>query len=153
MKNILIIGCGLIGSSLVRSIYSKKLSKKIFVYEKIKKNILIIKKLKLPCVLVDDLQKVIPKIDLIIFCTPMSQYEKIILKINKSLKKEMIITDVGSTKEASLKMIKNAGYKVQVVQYLSVSRFVCDRCCCRRSRFTFTFVQVVPSSPGWRRSG
>ena len=39
MKNILIIGCGLIGSSLLRSISEKKIAKKIFVYEKSKSNI------------------------------------------------------------------------------------------------------------------
>ena len=49
MKNILIIGCGLIGSSLLRAISEKKIAKKIFVYEKSKSNILKIKKLKLPC--------------------------------------------------------------------------------------------------------
>ena len=32
MKNILIIGCGLLGSSLLRRIHKKKLAKKIFVY-------------------------------------------------------------------------------------------------------------------------
>ena len=47
MKNILIIGCGLIGSSLLRSIVVKKIAKKIFVYEKSKSNIIKIKKLKL----------------------------------------------------------------------------------------------------------
>ena len=46
MKNILIIGCGLIGSSLLRSIVEKKIVKKIFVYEKSNSNIIIIKKLK-----------------------------------------------------------------------------------------------------------
>ena len=39
MKNILIIGCGLLGSSLLRRIHKKKLAKKIFIYEKSKKNI------------------------------------------------------------------------------------------------------------------
>ena len=48
MKNILIIGCGLLGSSLLRSIKKKKLAKKIFIYEKSKKNILKIKQLNLP---------------------------------------------------------------------------------------------------------
>ena len=48
MKNILIIGCGLLGSSLLRSIKKKKLAKKIFIYEKSKKNISKIKKLNLP---------------------------------------------------------------------------------------------------------
>ena len=37
MKNILIIGCGLLGSSLLRSIQKKKIAKKIFIYEKSKK--------------------------------------------------------------------------------------------------------------------
>ena len=40
MKNILIIGCGLLGSSLVRKISKKKISKKIFIYEKSKKQFL-----------------------------------------------------------------------------------------------------------------
>ena len=55
MKNILIIGCGLLGSSLVRSIHKKKVAKKIFVYEKSKKNISKIKKLKLPGIIVKKL--------------------------------------------------------------------------------------------------
>jgi len=37
MKNVLIIGCGLLGSSLVRRISKKKIAKKIFIYEKSKK--------------------------------------------------------------------------------------------------------------------
>ena len=37
MKNVLIIGCGLLGSSLVRRIHKKKVAKKIFIYEKSKK--------------------------------------------------------------------------------------------------------------------
>jgi prephenate dehydrogenase/cyclohexadieny/prephenate dehydrogenase len=48
MKNVLIIGCGLLGSSLVRSISKKKIAKKIFIYEKSNSNISKIKKLKLP---------------------------------------------------------------------------------------------------------
>ena len=84
----------------------KKISKKIFVYEKSKANISKIKKLKLPCIIINDFQSVIPKLDFIIFCTPMSEYEKIILKINKYLKPKTIITDVGSSKENYLALIK-----------------------------------------------
>jgi len=58
MKNILIIGCGLLGSSLVRKISRKKIAKKILIYEKSKKNILKIKKLKLPGILIKKLLKV-----------------------------------------------------------------------------------------------
>ena len=106
MKSILIVGCGLIGSSLLRAIIKKKLSKNVYVYEKSKLNISKIKKLKLTCKIISDLKNIIPKLDLIIFCTPMSEYEKIILKINKYLLPKTIITDVGSTKQNSLSLIK-----------------------------------------------
>ena len=105
MKSVLIIGCGLIGSSLLRIIAKKRISKKIFVYEKSKANILKIKKLRLPCVITGDFKNIVPKLDLIIFCTPMSEYEKIILRINKYLSPKTIITDVGSSKESTLALI------------------------------------------------
>ena len=44
MKNIFIIGCGLLGSSLLRRIHKKKLARKIFIYDKSKKNISKIRK-------------------------------------------------------------------------------------------------------------
>ena len=82
MKNILIIGCGLLGSSLIRQIRKKKIAKKIFIYEKSKSNITKIKKLKLHGTIVKSLKEGVVNSDLIIFCTPMSEYKKIILKIN-----------------------------------------------------------------------
>ena len=106
MKNILIIGCGLIGSSLLRAIVDKKIAKKIFIYEKSESNILKIKKLKLPCVVVNDFKKTVLNLDLIIFCTPLGEYGKIILKINKYLSPKTIITDVGSSKGKSMELIK-----------------------------------------------
>ena len=113
MKNILIIGCGLLGSSLLRRIHKKKLAKKIFVYEKLKKNISKIERLKLPGILVKKLQDAVSKSNLIIFCTPMSEYKKIILKINNNLTSEKIITDIGSSKLKSSEIIrKNLKKKV-----------------------------------------
>ena len=106
MKNILIIGCGLLGSSLLRRIQKKKISKKIYIYEKSKSNIAKIKKLKLPGILVNKIEEGVKKSDLIIFCTPMSEYKKLILKINKFLNKNTIITDIGSSKLQSSKIIK-----------------------------------------------
>jgi len=106
MKNILIIGCGLIGSSLLRAIADKKIAKKIFIYEKSKSNISKIKKLRLPSEITTDFKKIIPNLDLIIFCTPLSEYKKIILKINKYLLPKTIITDVGSSKEKSIELIR-----------------------------------------------
>ena len=106
MKNILIIGCGLLGSSLLRRIHKKKLAKKIFVYEKSISNISKIKKLKLPGVIVKTLKDGIINSDLIIFCTPMSEYKRLIIKINKFIKPNTLITDVGSSKIETTKIIK-----------------------------------------------
>ena len=106
MKNILIIGCGLIGSSIVRAANERKITQKIFVYEKSKKNISKIKKLKLPCIIIDDLKNITSNLDLAILSTPMSEYEKIILKINKYFTAKTIITDVGSAKEITQKIIR-----------------------------------------------
>ena len=106
MKNILIIGCGLLGSSLVRKISKKKISKKIFIYEKSRKNIEKIKKLKLKGTIVKKLKDVVPHTGFIIFCTPMSEYKKIILKINDYLLSDHIITDIGSAKLKSNEIIR-----------------------------------------------
>ncbi len=106
MKNILIVGCGLLGSSLLRRIHKKKLAKKIFIYEKSEKNFNKIKKLKLPGIRVNKLIDGISKSELIILCTPMSEYKKIILKINNHLNSKHIITDVGSSKLKSIEEIK-----------------------------------------------
>tara|TARA_B100000029_G_scaffold5452_1_gene6045 strand:+ start:1994 stop:2890 length:897 start_codon:yes stop_codon:yes gene_type:complete len=106
MKKILIIGCGLLGSSLLRGINKKKLAKKIFIYEKSKLNIKKIKKLKLPGIIVNKLKEGVINSDLIIFCTPMSEYKNLILKINNFVLPKTLITDIGSSKIESTKIIK-----------------------------------------------
>ncbi len=103
-KKILIIGCGLIGSSMLRAIYSKKLSKKIYVLEKSKKNISKIKKIKSNCKFIKNINSEVSGVDLVILCTPMSQYKKIIEKLNKILKASCLITDVSSTKQNIIKL-------------------------------------------------
>ena len=108
MKNVLIIGCGLLGSSLVRRIAKKKIAKKIFIFEKSKSNISKIKKLKLPGTIVKSLKDGVVNSDLIIFCTPMSEYKKLIKKINNFISPKTIITDVGSSKIESSKIIKKS---------------------------------------------
>ena len=106
MKNILIIGCGLLGSSVLRSIHKNKVANKIFIYEKSKKNISTLKKLKLPGKVVSSLKEAVTKSNFIIFCTPMSEYKNIITKINNYILPNTLITDVGSSKIESSKIIK-----------------------------------------------
>jgi len=106
MKNILIIGCGLIGSSVLRAAYARSAAKNIYIYEKSKKNISIIKKLKVTYKIINNLENISINFDLVILCTPMSQYSNVILKINKFLTNKTIVTDVGSTKELNFNKVK-----------------------------------------------
>ena len=106
MKNILIIGCGLLGSSLLRRISKKKIAKKIFIYEKSKSNIAKIKRLKLSGTIIKSLRDGVINSDLIIFCTPMSEYKDIISKINSFISSKTLITDIGSSKIETSKIIK-----------------------------------------------
>ena len=106
INKILIIGCGLIGSSILRAVSKKRIAKKIFIFEKSSSNISKIKKIKVPLEITKDLKKIVPEVDMIVLCTPMSEYERIILKINRYIKSKTLITDVGSTKEKSLFLVK-----------------------------------------------
>ena len=106
MKKILIVGCGLLGSSLLRRIHKKKIAKNIFIYEKSKSNIAKIKKLKLPGTIAKTLREGAINSDLIIFCTPMSEYKNLILKLNNYYLPNTLITDIGSSKVESSKIIK-----------------------------------------------
>ena len=76
-KKILIVGCGLIGSSILRGSINKKISKKIFIYEKSKKNIFKIKKINSKVTILKKLDNKISDIDFVIISTPMNQYEKL----------------------------------------------------------------------------
>ena len=98
-NNILIIGCGLIGSSILKGSIQKKLSKNFYVFEKSKKNKSVIKKISKNIKFVKKLGKVLTQMDLIVLSTPMSAYPKFFSIFNKHLSKNSIITDVGSTKK------------------------------------------------------
>ena len=103
-NKILIIGCGLIGSSILRAVIDKKISKKIYILEKSKKNISKIKKINSNLKFLNKVDKNVSSINFVILCTPMSEYEKIILKLNNFLSPHTLLTDVGSTKKNLLEL-------------------------------------------------
>ena len=104
---LLIIGCGLIGSSILKSSLKKKISKQIYIFEKSEKNKKIIKNIDKKIKFINNLNNEISKMDFIIICTPMSEYELIFSKLNQLVSEKLIITEVGSTKRNLLKFTKN----------------------------------------------
>ena len=105
INKLLIVGCGLIGSSILKKVCKKKIAKKIFVFEKSKKNQKILRRLKLKFQLIKKMDKKISECDFIIICAPLSEYEKIFLACNKYSKKNILITDVGSAKRYTITKI------------------------------------------------
>ena len=104
-NNILIIGCGLIGSSILRASISKKISKNIYVFEKSKRAISFIKKIDKKIKFLKDINHQVANMDLIVLSTHMNQYKNIIKKLQRYISSKNIITDTGSTKRKIEKFI------------------------------------------------
>ncbi len=97
-NNILIVGCGLIGSSILRGSLSKKISKNIYVFEKSKKNISLIKKIDKKIKFLNKIDYKVSNMDLIVLSTHMSQYKNLIKKLLRHISSKNLITDTSSTK-------------------------------------------------------
>ena len=102
-----IIGCGLIGSSILKAIKKKNLAKEIKVFDNSKEVITYIKKENICTNVFNDISQCVVNSDLIIIATPLSSYKEIILAIKDSLKKNVILTDTGSVKKEVMKIIHN----------------------------------------------
>ena len=105
INKLLIVGCGLIGSSILKKVCKKKIAKKIFVFEKSKKNQRALNRFKLKFELIKKIDKKISECDFIVICTPLSEYKKIFLACNRYSKKGVLITDVGSAKKNTITKI------------------------------------------------
>ena len=108
--NICVIGCGLIGSSIVRAIEKKKLTKKISVFDK-SKEVLSYMKNNFTVNTTNDVSEVIKEADLVIIAAPLSSYKEILLSIKNNLKEGAILTDTGSAKKEVNKIIVNLNLK------------------------------------------
>jgi len=100
--NVLVIGLGLIGGSIAKSIRHNKISNKIFAYDS---NFEVIEKSKSEKIIdniifLDDELKFI---DLIIIATPISHYDDIFKKIRNKISLKSIVIDVGSIKDFKIK--------------------------------------------------
>ncbi len=105
-NKITIIGCGLIGSSLLRAIVKKKLSKHVNVFDKSKEATEFIKK-NFSVDVFSDLAEAASGSDLVIISSPLSSYREILLSIKSTLKKNVILTDTGSAKKEINKIVSN----------------------------------------------
>ena len=110
-NNISIIGCGLIGSSILKAVQKKNLAKKINVFDHSKEVTGFLKKENICSNVFSDIRECVKNSDLIIIATPLSSYKEIILSIKEHLKKNAILTDTGSVKKEVIKIIHNINLK------------------------------------------
>ena len=109
-NKISIIGCGLIGSSILRAVEEKKLATKISVYDKSSKVIDYLKK-NFSVEICSNISDVVKDSDLVVIASPLSSYKEILLSIHTSLKENVILTDTGSAKKEVNKIINNLNLK------------------------------------------
>ena len=105
-----IIGCGLIGSSILRAVEEKKLATKISAYDKSSKVIDYLKK-NFSVEICSNISDVVKESDLVVIASPLSSYKEILLSIHTSLKENVILTDTGSAKKEVNKIISNLNLK------------------------------------------
>ena len=110
-EKISVIGCGLIGSSILRNINSKKISKTVTVFDKSKDVIEIVKKENLCNDISKDIQSAVKNSDLVILAIPLSSYKEVLLSAKDTFKKDAIITDTGSVKKEVNKIFENLNLK------------------------------------------
>ena len=106
-KSVLIIGMGLIGSSIARAIKEKDIAEKVYAVDKDKSTLYKTKDLKIADDIYENLENIPFQIDLIFICTPLSAYKSIFKKLNDFIKEPTLITDVGSTKFSVIKDFKS----------------------------------------------
>jgi prephenate dehydrogenase/cyclohexadieny/prephenate dehydrogenase len=105
-----IIGCGLIGSSILRAVEEKKLASKISVYDKSSKVADYLKK-NFSVEICSNISDGVKDSDLVVIASPLSSYKEILLSIHTNLKENVILTDTGSAKKEVNKIISNLNLK------------------------------------------
>ena len=110
-NKITIVGCGLIGSSILRAAIKKKVSKTIHAYDKSKETVSFLKNMKFDENIETDLSIAVKNTDLIIIAAPLSSYKEILLSIKDHINHETILTDTGSVKKEVNKIVQGFNLK------------------------------------------
>ena len=106
-NKITVIGCGLIGSSILRVLEKKNITKEINAYDKSKEVSSYLSKI-FKFKICNNITEAVHNADLVIISSPLSSYKEILSQIKSSLKNGTILTDTGSAKKEINKIIKQS---------------------------------------------
>ncbi len=110
-EQVSIIGCGLIGSSIFKSLKKNKSVKKVITFDNDKSVNEIIKKENLSDKIVSSSEEAVSNADLVLISTPLSSFESAIDSIKKNLKSGSILTDTSSVKKGADLIVKKMNLK------------------------------------------
>ena len=97
-NKVTLIGIGLIGSSIARVIKRDKIARHLVAVAKSKKTIDTVLKLGIADSVTLDSSEAVKDADMVMLCSPLGTYKKIMREIGPNLKRGCILTDVGSVK-------------------------------------------------------
>ena len=110
-EQVSIIGCGLIGSSIFKSLKKNKSVKKVITFDNDQSVNEIIKKENLSDKIVSSSEEAVSNADLVLISTPLSSFESAIDSIKKNLKSGSILTDTSSVKKGADLIVKKMNLK------------------------------------------
>ncbi len=113
-NSVLIIGMGLIGSSLSRALIENNISTNIYGLDSDEKVIKKCEELNLLVQGKTNLANFDLQFDLIIICTPLSMYKKIFMDLDRFVSKPTLVTDVGSTKISTINDYNKAKTNINI---------------------------------------
>ncbi len=105
-NKVTLIGIGLIGSSIARVIKRDKLARHLVAVAKSKKTIDSVIELDIADSVTLDPCEAVEDADMVMLCSPLGTYKKIVREIGPNLKPGCILTDVGSVKGCVFKDIE-----------------------------------------------
>ena len=103
-KNITIIGLGLIGGSLAKALKKHRVAGHITAYSKTSKSLDKAIKMGIIDIKSTNLQESVKDAEIVIICSPLGTYSKIIKEIASAMPKGCILTDAGSVKSCVAKL-------------------------------------------------
>ena len=106
-SSVLIVGMGLIGSSIARSLKENKIAEKVYALDNNEDIINTTNELKIVDDIKNNLNKFTIQFDIIFICTPLSAYKNIFDQLNNYVKQYTLMTDVGSTKVSVIEDYKS----------------------------------------------
>ena len=113
---ITVIGCGLIGSSLLRAIDKNNLANQIKTFDKSKSVSNYLSK-NFAFKVCNSISDSVKDSDLVIISTPLSSYKEVLKGIKSNLKKDAILTDTGSVKKPINKEVLDL--KIKDINWIS----------------------------------